>query len=124
MLAMWIAWGPRLAWSYARSAGGYCLYNFKMLFYLLMFYVYILHSLKDGRLYTGYTADLKSRFSAHSQGFVVSTKNRRPLKLIHYEAFIFESDAKQRESYLKGGNGKKELEIILKHYFKYCKWQK
>lgn len=89
-----------------------------------MFYTYVLHSQKDGLLYTGYTPDLKNRFKAHESGFVTATKHRRPLILIHYEGFLIESDAKRRELYLKGGNGKKELEKILEDYFKLNPWKK
>jgi len=48
----------------------------------------------------------------------------QPITLIHYEAFVEELDAKQREEYLKGGNGKKELETLLKEYFKTNPWNK
>jgi len=89
-----------------------------------MYYVYILHSLKDGKLYTGYTPDLKSRFKAHTGGYVKATSYRRPLKLIYYEAFLEETDAKRREKYLKGGNGKKEIEKLLRDYFKKNPWIK
>jgi putative endonuclease len=43
------------------------------------FYGYVLLSEKDKELYTGYTADLKSRMKYHEDGLVSSTKNRRPL---------------------------------------------
>ena len=43
---------------------------------------------------------------AHIGGFVKTTKYRRPLKLIYYEVYINELDARRRELYLKGGNGK------------------
>ena len=89
-----------------------------------MYYTYILHSQKDGQLYTGYTPDLKNRIKSHESGYVTATKHRRPLILIHYEAFIFESDAKRRELYLKGGNGKKEVEKMLEDYFKKFPWNK
>lgn len=89
-----------------------------------MFYIYTLHSKKDGKLYTGYTPDLKSRLKAHQGGFVMATKHRRPLKLIHYEAFLLQADAKRRELYLKGGNGKKEIEKMLEDYFKQEPWRK
>ncbi len=79
-----------------------------------MFYVYILFSEKDKQLYTGFTEDLRSRFKAHVRGFVKATKNRRPLKLIYYEAYPEESDARRREKYLKGGNGRGELKKQLK----------
>lgn len=88
-----------------------------------MYYVYILHC-ADGRLYTGYTHDLKQRFSSHEKGLVFATKLRRPVKLIHYEAFLDESDGKKRESYLKGGNGKKEIAVMLSKYFNNHPWVK
>ena len=65
------------------------------------FYVYILFSLKDKRLYIGFTSDLKKRLCEHVKGGVLSTKNRRPFRLIHYEYFIDIGDAKQREEFLK-----------------------
>ena len=89
-----------------------------------MYYTYVLHSEKDGKLYTGYSPDLKNRMKAHENGYVRSTKYRRPLRLIHYEAFLFDEDAKKREQYLKGGNGKKELETLLQKYFTRFKWDK
>lgn len=76
-----------------------------------MYYVYILFSEKDRLLYAGFTPDLKSRFKAHEHGFVKATKYRRPLKLVYYEAYIKESDARRREKYLKGGNGRKQTSI-------------
>ena len=42
-------------------------------------YVYVLRSLKDGNLYAGYTADLRSRVAADSVGKVRATCDRRPL---------------------------------------------
>ena len=81
-----------------------------------MYYVYTLLSDKDGHLYTGSTNDLKRRLKEHNTGGVNSTKNRRPLKLIYYEACINEDDARQREKYLKSGMGKKYLRNRLNKY--------
>ncbi len=78
-----------------------------------MYYTYILHSEKDGKLYIGFTNDLKKRYLKHCNGFVKATKYRRPLKLIYYESYINISDAKRREIYLKGGKGHNELKIQL-----------
>lgn len=80
-----------------------------------MYYVYILFSLKDKKLYIGFTKNLKKRFLKHRNGEVKSTKNRKPLKLIYYEAYLKEIDAKRREKYLKGGNGRGTLKIQLKN---------
>ena len=87
-----------------------------------MFYVYILFSMKDKCLYTGFTPDLRSRMRAHMNGFVKSTKFRRPLKLIHYEAYKEELDARRREKYLKGGNGRCDLKIQLKEILRKVKY--
>jgi putative endonuclease len=81
-----------------------------------MYYVYLLISEKDGNFYTGSTADLKRRFEEHNSGLVNSTKNRLPLKLIYYEACLNETDARNRERYLKSGMGKKYLRNRLKSY--------
>jgi putative endonuclease len=65
--------------------------------------------MNNGQLYTGTTGDLKRRYEEHNLGKVESTKNRRPLKLIHYEAYLLKSDAQRRERYLKTSEGKKFL---------------
>ena len=82
-----------------------------------MYFVYVLHSEKDGNLYTGYTKDLELRFEQHSKGYVESTKNRRPFQLIYYEACIEQADALKREKYLKTHYGKMFLKKRLKSYF-------
>lgn len=66
-----------------------------------MFYVYVLKSKKDGMLYTGSTNDLKRRIIEYSNGLVSSTKQRRPLELVYYEAYRLEKDARNREHNLK-----------------------
>jgi len=83
-----------------------------------VFYVYILFSEKDKQLYTGFSEDLRSRKKAHDGGFVKATKDRRPLRLIYYESYAEELDARRREIYLKGGNGKKVLKIQLQEILK------
>ncbi|SEA69498.1 putative endonuclease [Psychroflexus halocasei] len=81
------------------------------------FYVYILKSEVDGKNYTGYTKDLNLRFNQHNNGYVESTKNRRPLKLIYFEACLSQNDALKREKYLKTHYGKMFLKKRLKSYF-------
>lgn len=88
-----------------------------------MYYIYILFSEKDNKLYIGYTPDLKARIKKHNSGYVLTTKNRRPLKLIYYESYLTDSDAKRREKFLKGGKGRGELKIQLKDCFKKLKYK-
>lgn len=80
------------------------------------YYIYVLKSDKDNNFYTCYTEDLKSRFEQHKKGLVVSTKYRRPLKLIYSEACLSKKDAMHREKYLKTYNGKLFLRNRLKSY--------
>ncbi|HPN54729.1 MAG TPA: GIY-YIG nuclease family protein [Candidatus Moranbacteria bacterium] len=81
-----------------------------------MQYVYVLLSKKDGQKYAGYTKNLKLRFEQHNKGLVDSTKDRRPLKLIYYEACLNQQDATKREKYLKTYHGKMFLKKRLKSY--------
>jgi len=84
-------------------------------FSLIMFYVYLLQN-DGGRLYTGYTADLKKRFKEHNQRLNFSTKHYGPWKIIYYEACMSKSDAKRREMYLKTTQGKRFLKIRIHDY--------
>jgi putative endonuclease len=83
-----------------------------------MHYVYVLKSDKDAKMYTGCTNNLKARVAKHNTGQVASTKNRRPLKIIFYEAFMDKSDAFKREQWLKTGWGRNHLTKILSNYLK------
>ncbi len=80
------------------------------------YYVYILRSLKDGLFYIGYSENLKNRVYDHNMGKNTSTKNRRPLELIFYEAFPRKEDALRRESYFKTTKGKTTLKQMLKEF--------
>jgi putative endonuclease len=78
-----------------------------------MHYTYLL-LLTNGDIYKGSTANLKRRIYDHQNGKVESTKNYRPVKLIHYECYRLKSDAQRREKYLKTTEGKKFLKQQLK----------
>ena len=82
-----------------------------------MFITYVLHSEKDDKLYVGFTKDLKSRFEQHESGLVPSTKHRRPLKIIYYEACLEQFDAIKREKYLKTHYGKLFLKNRLSTWY-------
>jgi putative endonuclease len=43
-----------------------------------MYYIYLIKSKKDNKLYIGLTTDLRKRLIEHNQGLTKSTKNRRP----------------------------------------------
>jgi putative endonuclease len=66
-----------------------------------MYFVYILKSKKDGRLYIGCTNNLKKRIKEHNLRLVRSTKSRRPFQLIYFEGYRSKQDAFIREHNLK-----------------------
>jgi putative endonuclease len=78
----------------------------------MAFYVYVLQSLKDGRLYTGVTANVNRRLAEHNGGKTSSLRARRPLKLAYSEEYATRGEALARERYFKtpeGGVLKKQL---------------
>ena len=70
-----------------------------------LWYVYILTSKKDAKLYVGSTNDLKRRLGEHESGQCESTRSRRPLELEAYVAVREESVARNLENYFKTGSG-------------------
>jgi putative endonuclease len=79
-----------------------------------MYYVYLLKSEKNNRIYIGSTNNLKKRIKEHNKGKVFSTKYYLPWRLIYYEAYDKESLARLREKRLKyNGNALRELKKRL-----------
>lgn len=96
----------------------------------VIYYIYILRSIKDKNLYVGHTNNLRKRFIEHSAGKVKSTMKRIPLKLVYCEPYKDRKSAKNREWFFKktpsGGILKKKLaksftEIELKYYLNQLK---
>ena len=81
-----------------------------------MYYTYVLQSEVDNAFYVGYTKNLKLRFEKHNKGYVESTKDRRPFKLIYYEACLTQQDALHLEKYFKTDHGKQFIHKRLKSY--------
>jgi len=84
---------------------------------IMFYYVYILQNIKNSKLYIGYTRDLKKRLQEHNRGLVFSTKAYKPWRLIFFEAYHNEKDARRRERYLKTNQGSRLLKRMLKEYF-------
>lgn len=66
-----------------------------------MFYVYILRSLKNCKLYIGYSSDIDSRLNRHNKGQETYTKSGIPWELIYAEEYVRRGEAMKREKYLK-----------------------
>ena len=59
-----------------------------------MYYIYVLKNDKTNEIYYGYTNNLKRRLKEHCN-------NNCRWKLIYYEAYLSELDARERERKLK-----------------------
>lgn len=72
-----------------------------------MHYVYMLQSMScPEQRYTGFTADLKDRLTAHNAGRSIHTAKYKPWDLVACFAFKSERRAREFEHYLKSGSGK------------------
>ncbi len=80
----------------------------------MVYYVYVLKSNIDGRLYKGHTSRLEERIMEHNSGKTSSTKGYRPWVLVYHEMFEFEKDAIEREKFLKSGIGREFLKEKLR----------
>ena len=78
-----------------------------------MYTVYVIKSLLNGKLYTGFTEDISSRLKAHNAGKVRATKTFKPYELIYREEFVDKKQARRRELFLKSGQGRKQLKFVL-----------
>ncbi len=81
------------------------------------YYVYVLENKSKHYIYIGYSSNLRVRLEDHNKGNSKATKPYVPLRLIHYEAYRDQKDAKRREQYLKTNKGRTTLMTMLKEYF-------
>ena len=75
--------------------------------------VYVLLSVVDGKTYTGCTNNIERRLKDHNNGKEISTKARKPFKLIYTESYDDLSSARKREIFLKTGKGKDFLRKFI-----------
>lgn len=80
----------------------------------LNYYVYILRSKVDGRLYKGHTEDLDQRLNQHNSGKTKSTKGFVPWDLVYHEKYETREEAIIREKYFKTGSGRAFLKKLIK----------
>jgi putative endonuclease len=66
-----------------------------------MYYVYLLQSEKDGRLYIGQTNDIQSRVTRHNHNRCMYTRHKGPWQLIGYKQYKSRPEAVQEELRLK-----------------------
>jgi predicted GIY-YIG superfamily endonuclease len=69
------------------------------------YFVYIIKSTSNNKIYTGFTTDLQKRVKQHKDEAGGYTKGRGPWELVWYCAFKDRLSAENLESYLKSGSG-------------------
>ena len=74
-----------------------------------MHYVYVLRSLKSGRLYIGSSGDRETRSDAHNSGRTCWSRNDRPWVRVLLDEHPDRASAEKRERYLKSGWGRRTL---------------
>jgi putative endonuclease len=82
----------------------------------MVYFVYILQSLKDGSYYVGSTQNLDERINRHNGGRSKYTKAKRPWKLVYHEEFPDRSSALKREKQIKRQKRKGFIEKLFKNF--------
>jgi putative endonuclease len=73
------------------------------------YFVYILKSELTGISYVGHTSNLEKRLVEQNNGKSLSTRSKKPWKLVYKEEYPTRSEAISRERYLKSVNGRLEF---------------
>ncbi|MFA5021782.1 MAG: GIY-YIG nuclease family protein [Patescibacteria group bacterium] len=80
----------------------------------MSYYVYFLKSIKNNKIYTGYTKiDPILRIKQHNQGTDKWTKENGPFLLLYYEKYCCKKDAILREKFYKTGIGRRIHNAII-----------
>lgn len=84
--------------------------------YTLMYFVYVLQSLKTGEYYKGITNDIDRRMHEHFSGRSKFTKNKLPLRIIQVEICKDRKTAREMEKFFKSGYGREIISEIADLY--------
>ncbi len=75
--------------------------------------VYVLKSTKTGKRYVGFTSkDVHTRLKEHNSGHNIFTSKYSPYVILYYETGYCVKCAREREKFLKSGQGRKILDKI------------
>lgn len=80
----------------------------------MRYYLYVIKSFKDRKLYVGVSRDPNNRLKEHNSGKNKSTKYRRPFVLLHTRGFDSKKETYKYEWFVKNtGEGNKSLKAEL-----------
>jgi putative endonuclease len=75
----------------------------------MSYFIYVLKSEMTGSSYVGHTSNLEKRLIEHNNNKNLSTRGKKPWRLVYKEEFITRSEAALREKYFKTIKGRLEL---------------
>jgi len=78
----------------------------------MQFIVYILHSKKFDRYYTGHTSNIEIRLRSHNEFGKDWTARYRPWKLIYTKEFKSKKEAMEYEKWLRTGVGREFINSL------------
>ncbi|MEO5946761.1 MAG: GIY-YIG nuclease family protein, partial [Chitinophagaceae bacterium] len=81
--------------------------------FFIMYFAYVLKSIKHDYYYKGHCKDLEKRIQQHNSGMTESIRPYIPFKLAYFEKFEIESDAVAREKYFKSSAGRRYLKKVM-----------
>ncbi len=73
------------------------------------YFVYVLRSESTDSSYVGHTSNIEKRMIEHNSGKSLSTRGKRPWRVVYMEEFDTRSEAASREKYFKSVEGRLEL---------------
>jgi len=74
-----------------------------------MYFVYVMKSKINGRLYKGITGNIEKRLKDHNSGKTRTTRKWKPYELVYFEAASDRATARKREKYFKTVSGSRYL---------------
>ena len=79
--------------------------------FFMLYFIYVLKSETTDSSYVGYTSNLEKRLVEHNNGKSLSTRRKRPWRLVYKEEYSTRSEAASRERYFKSIKGRLELRV-------------
>jgi len=79
----------------------------------MLWYAYVLKSIKFDYLYKGHCEDLEKRLHQHNSGMTKSIRPYLPFTIAYTEPFETEAEAIAREKYFKSAAGRRFLKSKL-----------
>jgi len=83
----------------------------------VIYYTYIIQSLRSARWYYGFTNEPTYRLDAHNSGLNKSTANRGPWKFIFLRPFNSKHEARLFEIHLKKSRNKEYIRSRFAEFF-------